>query len=102
MTALKCLLKDLASGDVIRNYFLQLSSQIVQDLVQSRWYMAGAVVAVVIICFIYILLLRWLVAPVVWISIAGLHVVLGFCEYIRSIFPIKILAPKKKLILEYQ
>ncbi|CAK1599547.1 unnamed protein product [Parnassius mnemosyne] len=59
-----------------------LSSQIVQDLVQSRWYMAGAVVAVVIICFIYILLLRWLVAPVVWISIAGLHVLLGFSIYL--------------------
>ncbi|CAG5041956.1 unnamed protein product [Parnassius apollo] len=59
-----------------------LSSQIVQDLVQSRWYMAGAVVAVVIICFIYILLLRWLVAPVVWISIAVLQVLLGFSIYL--------------------
>ncbi|XP_068628410.1 choline transporter-like 2 isoform X4 [Battus philenor] len=62
--------------------FDQLSSQIVQDLVQSRWYMAGAVVGVVIICFIYILLLRWLVAPVVWVSIAGLHVLLGFSIYL--------------------
>ncbi|CAH2068395.1 unnamed protein product, partial [Iphiclides podalirius] len=62
--------------------FDQLSSQIVQDLVQSRWYMAGAVVAVVVICFIYILLLRWLVAPVVWLSIAGLHVLIGFSIYL--------------------
>ncbi|XP_014369453.2 choline transporter-like 2 isoform X1 [Papilio machaon] len=59
-----------------------LSSQIVQDLVQSRWYMAGAMLAVVVLCFIYILLLRWLVAPVVWLSIAGLHVLFGFSIYL--------------------
>ncbi|XP_014369456.2 choline transporter-like 2 isoform X4 [Papilio machaon] len=62
--------------------FDQLSSQIVQDLVQSRWYMAGAMLAVVVLCFIYILLLRWLVAPVVWLSIAGLHVLFGFSIYL--------------------
>jgi hypothetical protein len=64
-------------------YFIcaQLSEQIVQDLVQSRWYMLGAVVAVVILCFIYILLLRWVVAPVVWSSIACLFGALGFCKY---------------------
>lgn len=59
---------------------LQLSSQIVQDLVQSRWYMLGALVAVIFICFIYILLLRWVVAPVVWTSIVGLLALLGFCK----------------------
>ncbi|XP_038209428.1 choline transporter-like 2 isoform X2 [Zerene cesonia] len=59
-----------------------LSSQIVQDLVQSRWYLAGALVAVVIVCFIYILLLRWVVAPVVWLSIAGLLALLGFAMYV--------------------
>ncbi|XP_064076881.1 choline transporter-like 2 isoform X1 [Vanessa tameamea] len=59
-----------------------LSSQIVQDLVQSRWYMAGALVAVVLVCFIYILLLRWVVTPVVWTSIAGLFALLGFAIYL--------------------
>ncbi|XP_028176607.1 CTL-like protein 2 isoform X1 [Ostrinia furnacalis] len=59
-----------------------LSSQIVQDLVQSRWYMAGALVAVVVICFVYILLLRWVVTPVVWASIAALHGALGFSLYL--------------------
>ncbi|KPI95519.1 CTL-like protein 2 [Papilio xuthus] len=62
--------------------FDQLSSQIVQDLVQSRWYMAGAMLGVVVLCFVYILLLRWLVAPVVWLSIAGLHVLFGFSIYL--------------------
>ncbi|XP_026323832.1 CTL-like protein 2 isoform X4 [Hyposmocoma kahamanoa] len=60
----------------------QLSAQIVQDLVQSRWYMLGALVVVVIICFIYILLLRWVVAPVVWTSIVGLFALLGFSLYL--------------------
>ncbi|XP_026323830.1 CTL-like protein 2 isoform X2 [Hyposmocoma kahamanoa] len=59
-----------------------LSAQIVQDLVQSRWYMLGALVVVVIICFIYILLLRWVVAPVVWTSIVGLFALLGFSLYL--------------------
>ncbi|XP_041974364.1 choline transporter-like 2 isoform X2 [Aricia agestis] len=58
-----------------------LSAQIVQDLVQSRWFMAGALVAVVIVCFIYILLLRYVITPVVWSSIAGLFALLGFCIY---------------------
>lgn len=64
-----------------QNVCEQLSSQIVQDLVQSRWYMAGALVAVVIVCFIYILLLRWVVTPVVWVSIAGLFALIGFGRY---------------------
>ncbi|CAH4015503.1 unnamed protein product [Pieris brassicae] len=62
--------------------FDQLSSQIVQDLVQSRWYLAGALVAVFVLCFIYILLLRWVVAPVVWVSIAGLLALLCFAMYL--------------------
>ncbi|XP_037300766.1 choline transporter-like 2 isoform X3 [Manduca sexta] len=62
--------------------FNQLSAQIVQDLEQSRWYLAGALVFVVIICFIYILLLRWVVVPVVWVSIAGLFGLLGFSLYL--------------------
>ncbi|XP_039745321.1 choline transporter-like 2 isoform X2 [Pararge aegeria] len=59
-----------------------LSSKIVQDLVQSRWYMAGALVAVVLLCFIYILLLRWVIKPVVWLSIMGLFAVMGFAIYL--------------------
>ncbi|CAG9575618.1 unnamed protein product [Danaus chrysippus] len=59
-----------------------LSSQIVQDLQQSRWYLAGALIGIVLLCFIYILLLRWLVAPVVWVSIAGLFALLGFAIYL--------------------
>ncbi|XP_075987480.1 choline transporter-like 2 isoform X4 [Anticarsia gemmatalis] len=62
--------------------FNQLSAQIVQDLVQSRWYMLGALIAILILCFIYILLLRWVVAPVVWASIVGLLGLLGFCVYL--------------------
>lgn len=58
----------------------QLSAQIVQDLVQSRWYLLGAVFGVVILCFLYILLLRWVVGPVVWTSIVGLIALMGFCK----------------------
>ncbi|XP_050359441.1 choline transporter-like 2 isoform X3 [Nymphalis io] len=78
---------DLAEAQVLEQLIEllksnQLSSQIVQDLVQSRWYMAGALVAVVLVCFIYILLLRWVVTPVVWTSIAGLFALLGFAIYL--------------------
>ncbi|XP_072935084.1 choline transporter-like 2 isoform X2 [Epargyreus clarus] len=59
-----------------------VSSQIVQDLVQSKWYLLGALVAVVIVCFIYILLLRWVIAPVVWASICGLLALLAFAIYL--------------------
>ncbi|XP_011563044.3 choline transporter-like 2 isoform X2 [Plutella xylostella] len=59
-----------------------LSSQIVEDLVQSRWYLAGALVGVVVLCLVYIVLLRWVVAPVVWTSIVGLLALLGFSLYL--------------------
>ncbi|XP_048004473.1 uncharacterized protein LOC125240570 isoform X5 [Leguminivora glycinivorella] len=59
-----------------------LSSQIAQDLVQSRWYMLGALVAVVVLCFLYILILRWVVTPVVWVSIVGLLALLAFSCYL--------------------
>ncbi|XP_045760351.1 choline transporter-like 2 isoform X3 [Maniola jurtina] len=78
---------DMAESEVLEQLtdlfrFKQLSSQIVQDLVQSRWYMAGALVAVVLLCFIYILLLRWVITPVVWLSIAGLFALMGFAIYL--------------------
>ncbi|XP_063393665.1 choline transporter-like 2 isoform X4 [Cydia fagiglandana] len=56
--------------------------QIAQDLVQSRWYMLGALVAVVVLCFLYILILRWVVTPVVWVSIVGLLALLAFSCYL--------------------
>lgn len=59
-----------------------LSAQIVQDLVMSRWYMLGALVVIIFICFLYILLMRWVVGPVVWFSIAGVLGLLGFCIYL--------------------
>lgn len=59
-----------------------LSSKIVQDLVQSRWYLAGALLAVVIICFIYIVLLRFVITPIVWASIGGLLALLIFTSYL--------------------
>lgn len=62
--------------------FNQLSAQIVQDLVMSRWYMLGALVVIIFICFLYILLMRWVVGPVVWFSIAGVLGLLGFCIYL--------------------
>ncbi|XP_026725806.1 CTL-like protein 2 isoform X1 [Trichoplusia ni] len=64
-----------------RNTYI-LSGQIVQDLVKSRWYLLGALVGVMVVCFIYILLLRWVVAPVVWATIVGLIGLLGFCLYL--------------------
>ncbi|XP_063393664.1 choline transporter-like 2 isoform X3 [Cydia fagiglandana] len=73
--------------DIVNNLsnlirYKQLSSQIAQDLVQSRWYMLGALVAVVVLCFLYILILRWVVTPVVWVSIVGLLALLAFSCYL--------------------
>ncbi|CAB3236907.1 unnamed protein product [Arctia plantaginis] len=59
-----------------------LSGQIVHDLVESRWFLLGALIVVICICFIYILLLRWVVGPVVWISLVGVLGLLLFCTYL--------------------
>ncbi|CAB3236903.1 unnamed protein product [Arctia plantaginis] len=60
----------------------QLSSQIVHDLVESRWFFVVALILIVILCLMYILLLRWVVCPVVWVSLVGLLAVLAFCIYL--------------------
>ncbi|XP_061715261.1 choline transporter-like 2 isoform X3 [Cydia pomonella] len=76
-----------SADDIVNNLtnlirYKQLSSQIAQDLVQSRWYMLGALLAVVVLCFLYILILRWVVTPVVWVSIVGLLALLAFSCYL--------------------
>ncbi|XP_063373104.1 choline transporter-like 2 isoform X4 [Cydia amplana] len=69
--------------DIVNNVSNLLRyKQIAQDLVQSRWYMLGALVAVVVLCFLYILILRWVVTPVVWVSIVGLLALLAFSCYL--------------------
>ncbi|XP_063547210.1 choline transporter-like 2 isoform X4 [Cydia strobilella] len=69
--------------DIVNNLSNLLRyKQIAQDLVQSRWYMLGALVAVVVLCFLYILILRWVVTPVVWVSIVGLLALLAFSCYL--------------------
>ncbi|XP_053600739.1 choline transporter-like 2 isoform X2 [Plodia interpunctella] len=59
-----------------------LSAQIAQDMVQARWYIVGAVLIVILICFVYILVLRWVVGPVVWTSIVAFLILLGFSCYL--------------------
>ncbi|CAG9110335.1 unnamed protein product [Plutella xylostella] len=85
--AVGSVLQNLTEAQVLEQFtnlvkFNQLSSQIVEDLVQSRWYLAGALVGVVVLCLVYIVLLRWVVAPVVWTSIVGLLALLGFSLYL--------------------
>ncbi|XP_053600740.1 choline transporter-like 2 isoform X3 [Plodia interpunctella] len=60
----------------------ELSAQIAQDMVQARWYIVGAVLIVILICFVYILVLRWVVGPVVWTSIVAFLILLGFSCYL--------------------
>lgn len=60
----------------------QISTLVIEDLVASRWYLLAGLFGVILFCLIYIVLLRWLVAPVVWCSLIGLLALLSFLIYL--------------------
>lgn len=59
-----------------------MGQMMVEDIIEARWEIAVALVIAMIVCLIYIFILRWLAAPMVWLSILGLVILLGLSESI--------------------
>ncbi|XP_039745477.1 choline transporter-like 2 [Pararge aegeria] len=61
---------------------VQIVTNIIADLQQSKWYMTAALLCMVALCFTYIFLLKWVIKPLVWITISSLFIVLAVGMYL--------------------
>lgn len=58
-----------------------MGQMVVEDLIESWQHILIALVIAMVACLIFIALMRWVATPLVWLSIVGVIVILGFCKY---------------------
>lgn len=63
----------------------EIGQNVVEDIMHSWWKILIGVGLALLACIIYILLLRWIAAPIVWLSIIGVVVCLGLGLYFSTI-----------------
>jgi len=54
---------------------------VVQDLSNSWPFIVGGLAIAMVLCFIYIVLMRWFAGIMVWFSILGTIALLAYCKY---------------------
>ncbi|KAJ6641805.1 Choline transporter-like 2 [Pseudolycoriella hygida] len=55
--------------------------KIVEDIISSKWHILVGLVIAMLCSLILIAMMRWLAAPLLWLSIVGVLVMLGFATY---------------------
>ncbi|KAG4077520.1 hypothetical protein HA402_002947 [Bradysia odoriphaga] len=55
--------------------------KIVEDIISSKWHILVALIIAMVCSLILIAMMRWLAAPLLWLSIIGVLVMLGFGTY---------------------
>ncbi|XP_031621566.1 CTL-like protein 2 isoform X4 [Contarinia nasturtii] len=58
-----------------------MGQRIVEDLMKIRWAIAADIFLAMFFCLIVIAVMRWVARPLVWLSILGVIVMLGFATY---------------------
>lgn len=66
----------------------------IADIAASWWKILIGVALALVACIIFIMMLRWIAAPMVWISIIGVVAGLSFCKYVLTSSSLKILLVK--------
>ncbi|KAF5300796.1 hypothetical protein FQR65_LT09099 [Abscondita terminalis] len=61
--------------------YMQLGQEIVEDIMNTWKHILVALVLALLVCIIYIVLMRWIAGVMVWISILGVLAVLSFGVY---------------------
>ncbi|XP_031621563.1 CTL-like protein 2 isoform X2 [Contarinia nasturtii] len=59
----------------------EMGQRIVEDLMKIRWAIAADIFLAMFFCLIVIAVMRWVARPLVWLSILGVIVMLGFATY---------------------
>jgi hypothetical protein len=54
----------------------------VEDLTNSWPYIAGGLVVAMLLCLIFIVLMRWFAGIMIWLSLISLIALLSYCKYI--------------------
>lgn len=61
--------------------FEQIGNNVVDDIMHSWWLILLGLALAMLVCIIYIVLMRWIAAVMVWLSMVGVLVVLSFGIY---------------------
>lgn len=70
---------------------LKEGQKIVEDVVQSWWAILIGLVIAMVCCLIVIAMMRWLAAPLLWLSILGVIAMLSFGTSFNILSTLKIL-----------
>jgi choline transporter-like protein 2/4/5 len=60
----------------------QMGEKIVQDLSNSWPYIVGGLVVAMLLCLVYIMLMRWFAGIMVWVSLLSVLALLSYCKYV--------------------
>ncbi|KAJ9576462.1 hypothetical protein L9F63_006675, partial [Diploptera punctata] len=77
-------LNDVGSGAAVINSLSaakELGQKIVQDLDDSWPFVVGGLGLAMVLCFLYIVLMRWFAGLMVWLSLFGVIALLIYCCY---------------------
>ena len=55
-----------------------MGQRIVEDVLKIRWEIGADIFIAMVFCLIVIAVMRWVATPLVWLSILGVIVLLGF------------------------
>jgi choline transporter-like protein 2/4/5 len=58
-----------------------VGQKVVQDLNDSWPYIVVGLVIAMVVCLIYIVLMRWIAGPMVWFSLLGTIALLAYCKF---------------------
>lgn len=61
----------------------QVGLKIIEDVANCWWQILVGLGVAMLICIIYIVLMRWIAAVMVWLSILGVIALLSFCKFLR-------------------
>lgn len=59
-----------------------MGAMVIEDIVNAKWWIVLALVIVMLVCLIYITLMRWIAGPVVWFTLLAIVALLSYCEYL--------------------
>ncbi|XP_063909767.1 choline transporter-like 2 isoform X2 [Zophobas morio] len=65
-------------------HYHQVGQNVVDDLISSWWQILIGIGIAVLICIIYIMIMRWLAAPMVWLSLLGVIALLVAAVYFTA------------------
>jgi choline transporter-like protein 2/4/5 len=60
----------------------QMGEKVVRDLNDSWPYIVGGLVLAMLLCLVYIVLMRWFAGIMVWLSLLSVVAFLSYCKYV--------------------